>query len=185
MSVSSPQLLVASYCPTYLYLLLDCAIAWSTVLIFDIIVFALTLRLRLRRGRSAQNGLFSLMVRDGERPIEFSPDVADVEGCCRDSVLRVRQGSFNMYLCTEVGLSILSVLYTIDIVTFLVRFHSLTVTFLHRDVNRYRQQAYALPLLFRLSYTCSVTLHFQSVWKGIIVVYTNVYVEAVSLLSLS
>ena len=90
-----------------------------------------------------------------------------------------------MCLCTEVGLSILSVLYTIDIVTFLVRFYSLSVTFAHRDVNRYRQQAYALPLLFRLSYIYSVTLHLQSVWKGIIVVYTNVYVEAVSLLSLS
>lgn len=111
--------------------------------------------------------------------------MADVEGCCRDSVLRVRQGSFNMCLCTEVGLSILSVLYTIDIVTFLVRFYQLSVTFLHRDVNRYRQQAYAILLLSRLSYLYLVPLRFQSVWKGIIVVYTNVYVGAVPLLSLS
>ncbi|TCD60506.1 hypothetical protein EIP91_009952 [Steccherinum ochraceum] len=39
--------------------------AWSTVLLFDFVVFVLTLYKRLRVGKTHDNGLFSLMVRDG------------------------------------------------------------------------------------------------------------------------
>lgn len=43
----------------------DFAGAWSTVLLFDSVVFFLTLSKRLRVGKTHDNGLFSLMVRDG------------------------------------------------------------------------------------------------------------------------
>ncbi|TCD63148.1 hypothetical protein EIP91_005907 [Steccherinum ochraceum] len=77
-----------------------CALAWGLILLFDAVVFVLTLRLRLRVGRTAGHSLFSLMVRDG-----------------------------------TIYFGMISVLYLIDILTFLLT---------------------------------------GSVYKGIIVVYTNV-----------
>ncbi|TCD63149.1 hypothetical protein EIP91_005908 [Steccherinum ochraceum] len=77
------------------------AVAWSTVLVFDAIVFSLTIRQRSRSGRSRGDGLFALVVRDG-----------------------------------TIYFGVLSVLYTIDILTFLLT---------------------------------------NTVHKGIIVVYTNVF----------
>ncbi|KAI0077602.1 hypothetical protein K474DRAFT_1771680 [Panus rudis PR-1116 ss-1] len=44
---------------------LDLAIAWALAMGFDIMIFVLTLRMRLKVGRTVENGIFTLMMRDG------------------------------------------------------------------------------------------------------------------------
>ena len=44
----------------------DYALAWSPAMIFDCIIFGLTLYKRLQIGRTVDNSLFALMLRDGE-----------------------------------------------------------------------------------------------------------------------
>ena len=45
----------------------DLAIAWSSILIFDSIIFGLTLLQALRQGRMWSHSLFHLILRDGNR----------------------------------------------------------------------------------------------------------------------
>lgn len=57
MYLASEQV-ISPYCP-------GDAIAWSPGMIFDCIVFGLTLYKRLKTGCTVQNSLFTLMLRDG------------------------------------------------------------------------------------------------------------------------
>lgn len=45
---------------------IDDAIAWVPSMAFDCVIFALTLYKRIQVGRTIQNSLFTLMIRDGE-----------------------------------------------------------------------------------------------------------------------
>lgn len=73
----------------------DLAIAWSSILVFDAVVFILTLLQALKAGRSLSGSYLRVMLRDGEQTTSFSQPLVS------DAVVRLR----NDLLCVCLDLS--------------------------------------------------------------------------------
>lgn len=68
----------------------DLAIAWSSILVFDAVVFILTLLQALKAGRSLSGSYLRVMLRDGEQSMSFSqPLIPDATVCFRNGLLCV------------------------------------------------------------------------------------------------